>query len=218
MRTVTLARIVAGALLVVSTAHAKDAGWKRYFDVKRVGTELAIKENVITPENSLGICSTWSSADIFGTEYFSAHRDALLLDIAGVIVEWRHTLGISKKQKEDWDRQLEQVENRWVSGVLRNSMNRYAWDRDADRESKRLAKAFGLSYATECGAGGYVDVKFRTQPKSGQVSVISEFDYELCKLSHTQNNHELCTAWRVAKEPEYRFRGLLHSGELAWPC
>ena len=205
MRTVTLATIVAGALLLASTAHAEDAGWKRYFDVKRVGTELVIKDNglIDVEKNNLFIGVTWSSEDMLGSDRFSARRDTLLLDIAGVIVTWRKVLTTSKVAKKDWQPQLEQIEERWVSQVLYNRLNRDALYNDIQRESKRLAKVFGLRNDSGGGAGGYVDVKFRTEPKSGQVSIIDEFDYELCKLSHTQNNHELCTAWRVAKEPEY---------------
>jgi hypothetical protein len=204
VRAVTLAPLVVGVQLLVSAAHAEEPGWKRYFDVKRVGTELAIKNKVLLglERDNLFVGTRWSSGDVFGTDLFSAPRDALLLDVVGVIVTWRETLSISKIPKKDWERQLGQIEKRWVSEILHNTLDADAWNRDVDRESKRLAKAFGLHNYSGGGAGGYVDVKFRTEPKSGQVSIISEFDYELCKLSDTQNNHKLCTAWRVAKEPE----------------
>ena|SRR5271165_4164992 len=92
MRSQSLAPLIAGVLLFMSAAQAQEPGWKRYLDVKRVGTELAKKNKILLePENELFVCDGWSGPDGFGIDHFSSHRDALFLYVAGIIAILLHS-------------------------------------------------------------------------------------------------------------------------------
>ena len=192
---------------LISAASADNLP-KRYYDIKRVGTELATKGQALMPgdtTDNLWICENWSDADQLGTQAFSAPQDTRFLDVAGAIVRWR--LSLMKWQPNAvWQARLSQAEDSLVAiarsskGSMEESIKKEG--RVLVRDMNKLKVGRQLSYNSECGAGGFVDVKFRTEPSGGRVSIISEFDYELCKLQNTQNDHAKCSAWRVAKDPE----------------
>jgi len=181
---------------------AVDKNWDRYFAIKRIGTQLAIKQNLLGgPPGNLLICDTWSTN--FGTDTFSSQIDQKLLDVAGAVVEWKHRLSKVAKQ-EVWRAQLEAAEERMVRTVVSKGR-----DADIDGEGKKLVRALNkqigsskIEWSSECGAGGPIDVVFKTEPEKGRVTLISEFNYELCKVRGTQDDPVRCTEWRVAKEPE----------------
>ncbi|RVJ41205.1 hypothetical protein [Sinorhizobium meliloti] len=192
--------LLALAWLAMSPVHA--ATVEHYYDIKRVGTRLIGTLGFFPNEinNDLFICEGWS--ETLGSSKFSSQMDSELLDIAGAIVEWRGQLG-AWLPKKIWHPRLVEAEKRLVNNALKRSS--YTIEDEALRLIKDL-NAKGISpnliWQGECGAGGYVYVTFATEPPNGQVSIISEFDYELCKLKGHQNDPTRCTAWRIAKRPE----------------
>jgi hypothetical protein len=155
-------------------------------------------------DSDLFIRATWS--ENFGTQGFSSPQDNEFLDIAGAIVTWRMIL-TNWAPREIWLPYLIKAENALLAEARRVK------GADIDRQGKSLARQLNalwvgsrhLLHEGGCGAGGYVDIVFKTEPEKGRVSNISEFDYELCKLCKlkgVQKDPEKCTAWRVAKEPE----------------
>jgi len=204
MRSASFIPLFIGLFVATSaTAYAQDT--QLYFDIKRVGTELARKEQLLLGQgDDLYICETWS--DSLGTAPFSSRQNAYLLDVAGAIVRWRTSLA-KWGPKDAWQSRLIQAEQVLVA----KGFSQYNRDsiKDILREGKALVADLNelgvgrrLFFKGGCGAGGFVDIVFRTDPARGRVSIISEFEYELCRLKGTHNDHELCRAWRVAKEPE----------------
>lgn len=191
-----------GIAFFASAGVAEAQGFERYLSIKKIGTQLALRNKILVNDqgSNLHICDTWSV--IMGTSRFSSRQDARLLDVAGAVVKWRRDLA-SVTRKELWLPELVRAEERMVATALNNR------DPDIDAEGKRLVRAVNqklgrkkLEWMSECGAGGPVDVTFKTEPEIGRVRIISEFSYELCKLVGTQNDPDKCTSWRVAKDRE----------------
>lgn len=175
-----------------------------YLVVKRFNKE----SNPIYPgdvvSGEVGVCEYDSV--VLGIEPFSDELTISLLDIAGVIIHVKQNL-LSAGSIRVWHPELVKLEAELVA-FAHSNQNHQLVRKKIDQRLEQYTlflKSHGLRVhagGTECGAGGYVEVIFKTEPSGGIISMISELNYELCRLKGIQDDPNQCSAWRVAKDTE----------------
>jgi hypothetical protein len=202
---------------------ASSADWELYKSIKIVGTRLAVQKNLlasVSPRSrdiDLYPCVGWS--ENLGVQGHVSTNKQRLLDLAGIVVSWRELLRSAGYPEDIWRTRLVEMEEALVTaanGGRNDLLARFTRDegemigrfgrelvRLADRHrsisGRRLPRVL---FEGGCGAGGLVDVRFRTYPPNGVVSIISEFGYELCRLGGNPADERTCTDWRRAKSKE----------------
>jgi hypothetical protein len=200
-----------GSLLTANCGVAQSATWNDYLITKKVVETYSAKKKIYDParDGELGgRCNDFTSM-LWSGEFGSA-TDHALADIAGKIVFWSNeltALGYPPSISKDLTGQIEHdLVSNLLSGHYHKEGNFY--DIDFGTYVDRLITT-GNAYRkrnnpnlkrlyqeqTGCGAGGEADVSFASSPSGGQISIIPEFNYELCKAKG-DTSISGCTAWR----------------------
>jgi hypothetical protein len=170
---------------------------------------------------SIHICDTPSIA--IGVLPSEKGSDRDLFDIAGTVLYWKLLFNEARIPEDAWGPPLQDVEKAMIvqmvpkaaqsgsgTGVVPIKADSDIFEQaekylvkylaaDRARHHRRVPK---ITDEHGCGAGGPVDVHFRTSPPGGHINIISEFSYKACQLDGTQDDIAKCTNWRRAKQTE----------------
>jgi hypothetical protein len=193
-----------------SSQSSRPADMTSYLKIKAVVEKLA-QENKY-PLGSQGDLKTAFCDPLsvpFDATHLSTPQNRDLLDVAGAVLFWRTNLSDAGYPSTFWEPVLLKIESAAVdkvgSGIDEDKLLDYL---QSDGETLfKLIKQYNSTPAGknlpppsdmgECGAGGPVDIYLATSPAGGAISVISEFEYELCALDlNSGNDMSSCSAWR----------------------
>jgi len=196
--------------VTASSSVAQSATLNDYLFMKSAVETYSDKTKIYKPgkDGELGgNCNEFAAmTGLIGTE-----MDGALADIAGKVVFWSNeltALGYPSSISKDL---VGQIEHDLVTNLLNGRYHKQYgfYDIDFGKQVDRLIDA-GDKYrasnnshlkrlfvdpTTSCGAGGEAEVTFTSSPSGAQISVIPEFNYELCK-AHGDTSLTGCTAWR----------------------
>jgi hypothetical protein len=163
------------------------------------------------------------SADVLG----SSKKNRKLLDVAGYIIEWHYYFSHAGYPADVWQPQLEEIEKALLARAESESEHQL-WNEARTRarplvtvaeqyrhqSGKKLPK---MLYSSSCGAGGPVGVFLKSSPPGGAISIISQFEYELCALDHDSSDMMSCNAWRRVKSDGKESISGIYYISVKWP-
>lgn len=154
-------------------------------------------------------CGGWSDGMLV-VENDNVTRN--LVDVVAYVTEWELKLSAARFPESVWKDRLNRAE---ANLVIKAHNRRYSSDdffKEAIKEGRVIANAAEsyrkaqnqklpkVLYMEECGSGGPVHVVLKASPSGGTISMISEFQYELCRVEGgKQDDLNACRGWRTVR-------------------
>jgi hypothetical protein len=172
---------------------------------------VMFEDRGISGDNTISLrpCDGWSDGTVT-VENDRATRN--LVDVVGYITEWRLMLSYAGFPEAVWKDRLQTAEANLVRKAYDKRSSQDDFFNAAIKEGRGIAAAAEtyrktknrklpqVLYRSECGAGGPVDVVLKPSPSGGTISMISEFQYELCKVEGgKQDDLNSCRGWRTVR-------------------